>query len=136
MLSREITFDRKETLVCVCLFLAVVAIFGQTIRHEFINFDDPAYIYENPHVPDGLTASSVEWAFTRGYHSVWIPLTWLSLMLDWEFYDVHAGGYHLTNLLFARGDGNTAVSRAVANDESILAKRVRRSVVRRASVAC
>ena len=37
----------------VCLFLAVAvwAVFGQTLWHEFINYDDDFYVYENPEVP-------------------------------------------------------------------------------------
>ena len=30
---------------------------------------------------------------------MWHPLTWLSLMLDRQFYGMNAGGYHWTNLL-------------------------------------
>jgi tetratricopeptide (TPR) repeat protein len=30
---------------------------------------------------------------------LWHPLTWLSLMVDYEFYGLRAGGYHATNLM-------------------------------------
>jgi tetratricopeptide (TPR) repeat protein len=99
MQSREIQVNPKVLAVCLVLLAAVIVVFGQTIRHEFINFDDPSYVFENPQVSKGLTPSSVVWAFSKSYHSIWIPLTWISLMIDWEFYDVHAGGYHLTNLV-------------------------------------
>ena len=34
----------------VCLVLAAItfAVFGQTLRHEFVNFDDNLYVYDNP----------------------------------------------------------------------------------------
>ena len=99
MLSREITINPKGLAVCGFLLLAILLVFGQTVRHEFINLDDDVYIYANPLVSKGLTASGVVQAFSRGYHSLWIPLTWISLMIDWSLYDVHAGGYHLTNVL-------------------------------------
>jgi len=99
MLSREVTFHRKESAVCGFLLLLVALVFGQTIRHEFVNFDDYSYVCENPHVIGGATGSNIVHAFTHGRQQMWIPLTWISLMIDAELYDFHAGGYHLTNVL-------------------------------------
>ena len=99
MLSREVTFNPKELAVCGFLLLIVALVFGQSIRHEFFNFDDYAYVCENPHVMGGVTGPNVVYAFTHGGQQMWIPLTWISLMIDAELYDLHAGGYHLTNVL-------------------------------------
>ncbi len=74
-------------------------IYGQTLGFPFISFDDPGYVYENPHVLQGLTRDGWHWAWTSLERSNWHPLTWLSLMLDAQFYGLNAGGYHLTNLL-------------------------------------
>ena len=57
------------------------------------------YVYANSHVSRGLTASGAVWAFTHGSQANWVPLTWLSLMVDCQLYDLHAGGHHLTNVL-------------------------------------
>ena len=54
--------------VCGLLLLAVIAVFGQTARHDFVNFDDDDYVYENRHVRRGLTAEGIAWAFTT-YHA-------------------------------------------------------------------
>ena len=43
--------------VCGFLLLAVGLVFGQTVRHEFIGYDDDGFVYENPHVTPGLTLS-------------------------------------------------------------------------------
>jgi hypothetical protein len=85
----------------VCVFLAVISwvVFGQTLRHEFVNFDDGLYVYKNPVVQKGLTWEGFRWALTYGDIGHWHPLTWLSLMLDCQLYGLQAGGYHLTNLL-------------------------------------
>ncbi len=84
--------------VCGLLLLAVGLVFAQTIRHEFINIDDGAYVSENPQVLRGLTAQGVAWAFTQ--HAVyWGPVTWLSLMADGQLFGLSPGGYHLTNVL-------------------------------------
>jgi protein O-mannosyl-transferase len=85
--------------VCGFLLLAVAIVFGQTVHHAFIKFDDPQYVYENPHVISGLTAEGIAWAFTTSHASNWHPLTWLSHMLDCQIYGLAPGGHHLTNAL-------------------------------------
>jgi tetratricopeptide (TPR) repeat protein len=86
--------------VCCLLALAVAVVFGQTVQHEFVNFDDDAYIYNNPHVAHGLTGESVAWSFTSLHASNWHPLTWLSHTLDCQLYGTqHPGLHHLTNVL-------------------------------------
>ncbi len=85
--------------ICGFLLLAVGLVFGQTVRHDFVNFDDPEYVFQNPQVSDGLTAHGITWAFTQSRGANWIPVTWVSLMLDCQMYGLNAGGYHLTNVL-------------------------------------
>jgi len=86
-------------LVCTLLFAGTVFLFSRSLDYGFLNYDDPSYITNNPHVRSGLTADSIEWAFT-GHSDYWHPLTWLSHMLDWELYDQIAFGHHLTSLLW------------------------------------
>jgi tetratricopeptide (TPR) repeat protein len=85
--------------VCGLLFLAVALVFGQTVRHEFVTLDDNEFVYENPHVSHGLSVEGTLWAITTGHMSTWVPLTWLSLMLDSQLYGLSPGGFHLTNAL-------------------------------------
>ena len=85
--------------VCGLLVLAVFLVFGQTLDHGFINYDDPAYVAENPHVLPGLTAEGIGWAFTSRQCSNWHPLTWLSHMADCQVYGLKPWGHHLTSVL-------------------------------------
>ena len=85
--------------ICGLLVLAVIAVFGQTARHGFINFDDQDYVYENRHVRGGLTGEAAAWAITAYHSGNWHPLTWLSHMLDCQLYGLKPGGHHLTNVL-------------------------------------
>jgi Flp pilus assembly protein TadD len=84
--------------VCGLLLLAVLAVFGQTVGHEFVNFDDNQYVSENWHVKRGLSGETVGWAITTFHTTNWHPLTWLSHMLDCELYGLKPGGHHLTNV--------------------------------------
>ncbi len=86
--------------VCVALVLACVAIYGQTLTHDFLNYDDNHYVTENPHVQAGLHMNTVGWAFVTDKALYIHPLTWMSHMLDCSLYGMHPWGHHLTNLLF------------------------------------
>lgn len=88
-------------MVAICLALAGVTwtVFGQTLRHDFINYDDNLYIYENPNVVSGLTRPAILWAFTHAHAGNWHPLTSLSHMLDCQMFGLNAGGHHFTNVL-------------------------------------
>ena len=83
--------------VCALLLLATGLVFGQTAGHAFVNFDDSDYVYANRTVFGGLS-EGIGWAFGRHYAN-WHPLTWISLMVDGQFFGLNAGGYHLTNVL-------------------------------------
>ncbi|PYJ45022.1 MAG: hypothetical protein DME80_04325 [Verrucomicrobia bacterium] len=93
--------QRSVTIVVICVFLATITclVFGQTLGHGFVNYDDPQYVYDNVEVTSGLTLHGVTWAFTHSHLNNWHPLTWLTHMLDWQLYERKAGGHHLTNLL-------------------------------------
>ena len=58
--------DDRLAIVAVGIFLAIIvwAVFGQTIHHGFINYDDGIYVYQNPEVLAGLTWRGIRWAFT------------------------------------------------------------------------
>ena len=81
------------------LALAVFAVFGQTVRHGFVNFDDDLYVYQNPVVVKGLTFQGIGYVFTHQMCDFYHPLTMMSLMLDNQVYGLNPGGYHLTNVL-------------------------------------
>ena len=42
--------------IAVCIFLTVITwiVFGQTLGHDFVNFDDDRYVYENNEVSRDL----------------------------------------------------------------------------------
>jgi len=99
--SQLVGLSDRWTVPIVCIFLVMATwfVFGQTIYHGFVNFDDDTYVYDNPVVQKGLTLRGIVWAFTGVHFSNWHPLTWLSHMLDCQFYGLNAGGHHLTNIL-------------------------------------
>ena len=95
---------RRETrivlAVCGLLLLAVGLVFGQTLGHDFVNFDDHEYVYENPHViarPDGRRHRlGLHDQSCRQLASADLALPHAGLP---DSTGSNAGGHHLTNVL-------------------------------------
>lgn len=90
---------------CALIAACAFALYLQTAGFSFVEYDDPAYVTQNPHVAEGLTWKSVAWALTSVYGSNWHPLTWLSHMLDIELFGMNAGMHHLVNVFFHAANG-------------------------------
>jgi Flp pilus assembly protein TadD len=86
----------------IALVLAGVtfAAFAEVRHFDFVNFDDQLYVTANPHIRAGLTWAGVVWAFSSSYAANWHPLTWLSHMVDVDWFGMNAGAHHLVNLAF------------------------------------
>jgi protein O-mannosyl-transferase len=100
-LSRTRVATPRAIAFISCMFLAATTwlVFGQTVRFPFVDFDDPDYVYLNPHINGGLTARGLVWAFTHVPAPDWYPLTTISHMVDSQLYGLNAGGHHFTNVL-------------------------------------
>ncbi|HEY6838706.1 MAG TPA: tetratricopeptide repeat protein, partial [Geobacteraceae bacterium] len=90
---------KQKIFVCLALVLVTVAVYGRVAGHDFIGLDDPAYVFENPHVSSGLTLANIRWAFVSTDLN-WHPLTWLSHMADVQLFGLAPAAHHLINLLF------------------------------------
>src|SRR3954462_11380252 len=72
--------------IAAALLLLNLFVFSQVTRFQFLGFDDPDYVADNPVVAAGLPVDGVVWAFTTTHASNWHPVTWLSHMLDAAMY--------------------------------------------------
>jgi tetratricopeptide (TPR) repeat protein len=91
---------RRSLLLCLSLALLTAAVYWPVRHFQFTNYDDPKYVAENPVVRHGLTLQGLKWAFTTGHASNWHPVTWVSHMLDCQWFGLDPGAHHLVNLLF------------------------------------
>jgi Flp pilus assembly protein TadD len=86
-------------IVAVAVALLAFLAFARVVGADYVSFDDPKYVTENPHVARGLTAEGLRWAFTSGHASNWHPVTWISHMLDAEVFGPGPAGPHAVNVL-------------------------------------
>jgi tetratricopeptide (TPR) repeat protein len=91
-----------RTLVAVYLALTILSwiVFGQTLGHPFVEYDDQNYVYENPEVTAGLTVHGLVTAFTGVHARNWHPLTTISHMLDCQLFGLNPAGHHFSSILF------------------------------------
>ena len=97
--SHVTTFERPDLLILLGLAVVTFGIYAQVIGHQFITFDDPTYIQENPMVNRGVTLAGLGWAFTTFHAGNWHPLTWIAHMIDSQLFGMIAGGHLLVNAL-------------------------------------
>lgn len=89
---------RYDLYVSLSLLLLTLIVYFQVRTFDFVNFDDRETIIGNTHIRDGFTLAGLAWAFTSSYAANWFPVTWISHMIDFQFFGLDSGWHHLTNL--------------------------------------
>src|SRR3972149_3115232 len=90
--------------------LAFVA-FLPALRGEFVLWDDDTNFLKNT-AWRGLGRDELEGMLTPPHKGQWIPLSWLTLGLDYRLWGLHPSGFHLTSLILHAA--NAALVYAVA----------------------
>jgi len=95
----DIEKPRSIFLISLLLFALTAWVFSPALQCPLLIFDEFGYVFKNPHVNNGIHWDNIKWAFLSLEYSNWYPLTWISHMLDVQFYGWNAWGHHLTNVL-------------------------------------
>ncbi len=92
---------RRRVVIGLALALAAAAAaaYLPALQAGFVDFDDPLYVTENAMLQRGVTLDTLRWMVTSKHAYNWHPVTWLSLLLDFELYRLRPAGYHATNIL-------------------------------------
>lgn len=70
----------------------------QTIRYEFLNWDDSYYVLENPWIRS-FSTENLSHIFTKSYFNNFLPLHLLSYSFDYAIWGLKPFGYHLHQVL-------------------------------------
>ncbi len=81
------------------LTILILSVYWQVQKFDFLNYDDLGYVAKNNNIQNGLNLKFFKWAFFQSHSSNWHPITWLSHLLDFNFYGLRAGEHHFTNVL-------------------------------------
>src|SRR5438876_550793 len=104
---RKFNMEKLGQPAFICLWIALVTllVYEPVFHAQFIGHDDPDYVTGNPHVLSGITLANLRWAFVTNHAANWHPVTWISLMLNSQYFGSNAGAFHAVNLLLH--DANT-----------------------------
>ncbi|MCX5635161.1 MAG: tetratricopeptide repeat protein [Planctomycetota bacterium] len=91
--------NRYVFLVYAGLVIATFIAFEPLRHNGFVNYDDYDYVTDNSQVTGGITGKSILRAFTTPHVGNWLPLTWLSFMLDYQLFGLNPSWMHFVNLL-------------------------------------
>src|SRR2546422_933618 len=95
--ARALTQRWRHWLVPVLIALVTFAAFLPALQNQFVDWDDAANFLDNPHYR-GLAWSQLRWMWTT-HQGHYIPLTWMTLGVDYLLWGMSGFGYHLTSLL-------------------------------------
>ena len=99
-MGRNVSRTGRNAAICIGLLAAVWLVYGQTRNFDFVSYDDPDYVTDNADIQKGLSKAGLEYALTAQVMGFYHPITMLSLLVDYELYEMEARGYHLTNVTF------------------------------------
>jgi Tfp pilus assembly protein PilF len=93
------TDKTKRITIALLLLITTIAVYWPAAGHEFINYDDPAYVTGNAHVRTGFSYENIRWAFTTTLMGNWNPVTWFSHMADAQLFGLDPSGHHLPSII-------------------------------------
>lgn len=84
--------------------LLTATAFSPALHNGWVSWDDEQNFLSNPHYR-GLGPSHLSWMWTTFHMGHYVPLSWMTLGLDYELWGMQPMGYHLTSLLLHSVNG-------------------------------
>jgi Flp pilus assembly protein TadD len=88
-----------RALPCVVVLLVTAAVFLPALQGQFLNWDDSTLFTKNPDYR-GLGLTQLRWMFTTTLSGHYVPITWITLGLNYVLGGMNPWGYHLLAILF------------------------------------
>jgi tetratricopeptide (TPR) repeat protein len=88
----------RDWAVAFTVALITTLVYLPALKNGFVNWDDPAYVYENQYIRS-IDFEFFKWMFTTFHASNWHPLTWLSHTIDYAIWGLNPTGHHLTSII-------------------------------------
>jgi tetratricopeptide (TPR) repeat protein len=89
---------RRDLLVICGLAALTLAAYWPTLQNGFVDFDDDVYVSRNPFVAQGLTRTSLAYAWTTFDLGNWIPVAWMSFELNAALFGLDPRSFHAVDL--------------------------------------
>jgi hypothetical protein len=96
--SKNNIAKKGKWFVALAILILTVLVYLPVIQNDFVNWDDPEYVYENRNI-QVLGLQSLKWMLTTFHAANWHPVTWFSHALDHALWGLNPMGHHLTSIL-------------------------------------
>src|SRR5690242_20777038 len=91
--------ERADRYFAIIVVLFALFTFLPAVRNDFVNWDDVPNLVLNQSYR-GLGWAQLKWMWTAQLMGRYVPVTWMTLGLDYTIWGMNAFGYHLTSVLF------------------------------------
>src|SRR5881397_914330 len=95
--NRSRRLELQHAVISLVIAFSTFAAFLPALQNQFVSWDDAENFLDNPHYR-GLGWTHLHWMWTT-HLGHYIPLTWMTLGLDYLLWGLNPVGYHLTSLL-------------------------------------
>jgi protein O-mannosyl-transferase len=89
---------RPTTLLAVAIAVVTFVVFSPALLNDFLTWDDDRNFVHNFNYR-GLGLDQLHWMWTTTHLGHYVPLSWMTLGLDYTLWGVNAHRYHLTNVI-------------------------------------
>jgi tetratricopeptide (TPR) repeat protein len=96
--KRTSTTPAVRALILAGVAAITFVTFAPSLQNHFVDWDDPDNFITNPYYR-GFGATQLMWMWTTVLLGHYVPLTWMTLGLDFLVWGLNPAGYHLTNVL-------------------------------------
>lgn len=97
-MTRRERDGRLSLILPACVAIITFIAFLPVLHDGFVSWDDDKNFTENPNYR-GLGPAQLRWMWTTFHMGHYVPLSWMTLGLDYRVWGMNPAGYHLTNLL-------------------------------------
>lgn len=91
---------KPHAIACALLAAVTVGLYFPVVGFDFVNWDDTLYVTDNLTVQSGLNATSLYYAWNTLDYGNWIPLTWMSYLVDIALFGQNPHAMHAVNLFW------------------------------------
>src|SRR5438445_11253852 len=95
--NRSRRLELQHAVIPLLIAFITFAAFLPALQNQFVSWDDDKNFLDNPHYR-GLGWTHLRWMWTT-HLGHYIPLTWMTLGLDYLLWGLNPVGYHLTSLI-------------------------------------
>src|SRR6266568_9539336 len=95
--NRSRRLELQHAVIPLVIAFSTFAAFLPALQNHFVSCDDAENFLDNPHYR-GLAWTHIRWMWTT-HLGHYIPLTWMTLGLDYLLWGMNPFGYHLMSLL-------------------------------------